>query len=108
MARQHEVDGPTRKDEKSTRPGVGGHDEAVGDLCYVPSVLGTASGGASGRGEASPNYYPAGLHGVVREEKGEKMERKRRGGGERRMSLGKPNDREVVQLNPYKLIHDLA
>lgn len=51
----------------------------------VPSVLGTASGGASGRGEASPNYYPAGLHGVVREEKGEKMERKRRGGGERRI-----------------------
>lgn len=85
MARQHEFDGPTRKDEKSTRPGVGGHDEAVGDLCYVPSVLGTASGGASGRGEASPNYYPAGLHGVVREEKGEKMEKKRRGGGERRI-----------------------
>lgn len=58
VARQHEFDGPTRKDEKSTRPGVGGHDEAVGDLCYVPSVLGTASGGATGRGRRAPTTTP--------------------------------------------------
>lgn len=60
---------------------MGGHDEAVGDLCYVPSVLGTASGGASGRGEASPNYYPAGLHGVEGGEGGKDGEEEEGRGG---------------------------